>query len=564
MEIQDQKRNMDKNMSYDICVVGSGAGAGPIIYELSRAGYKVCVLEKGGIYNENDFSKDELTVRRPVYTPNLKDEFHVIEEQIDGKWERFPTYESGWSFWNGNILGGSSNFMSGFFHRLRPDDFKLESKYGKVKDANIVDWPISYEDMEKYYEKVERVIGVSGKVENHKFEIPRSTKNYPYKALEENKIVNLIDKSCEELGIKAIKTPRAIISEQKTHRNPCYYSNYCGSYPCSSGAKGSSRASLIKDALITNKVTIIPNAFVIKLNTNKQKKIETATYIDTKTGKKKEIKAKIFVVAAQAIETSRLLLNSKDENFPNGVGNSNGQVGKNFISTSGGLVTGTFDESNMNLVDLLTPGLFVNRAIFDWYYTPKFKTGMIELVFEHANPIRRASILRYQNGELLIGEELQNRIFNTFTKTRTLNMELFLDWTPNDDSFIDIDKEYKDKWGVPVAKLRIGNHKQDQIASEYLKDRAIEIFKKMGAKDIKYDISPLPASNLLAGGCRFGSDSKNSVLNKYCQSYEVNNLFVTDASFMPTGGSVPFTWTIYANSFRVADFIKENYKTLII
>ena len=550
-------------MIYDVCVIGSGAGAGPIIYELSRAGLKVCVLEKGDIYNEKDFSKDELVVRRSIYTPNLKDEYHTIEEKRENEWIKFPTYETGWSFWNGSLLGGSSNFMSGYFHRLKPNDFRLASTYGIPKNSNIVDWPISYDEMEKYYLKVEEVVGVSGKVQEYEFCEPRSTKEFPYPALAENKIVDLIDNSCKELGFKSIKTPRAIISKQKDHRNPCYYSNYCGSYPCSSGAKGSSRASLIKDALLTNNVTIIPNAFVIKLNTDKNKKIKSAVYL-SKEGNKKEIQAKLFVVAAQAVETSRLLLNSKDKNFPNGIANNSGNVGKNFLSSSGGVVSGTFDESNMNLKDLQEAGVFVNRSLLDWYYTKEFKGGVIDILFEHANPIRRASILRRNNDELVIGEALQNLIFEVFTKTRTLNMEIFLDWTPNDNSFISVDDKYKDKYGIPVANIRIGSHEQDMKISKFMEEKAIKLFEKMGAKNIVSDISPLPSSNLLAGGCRFGNDSKTSVLNKYCQAHEVSNLFVTDASFMPTGGSVPFTWTIYANSFRVADYIKYNWKNLII
>lgn len=550
-------------MIYDVCVVGSGAGAGPIIYELSQKGLKICVLEKGDIYNEKDFSKDELVVRKAIYTPNLKDEYHTIEEKRENEWIKFPTYESGWSFWNGNLLGGSSNFMSGYFHRLKPNDFRLASIYGIPKNSNVVDWPISYDEMELYYTKVEEVIGVSGQVQEYEFSEPRSTKDFPYEALKENKIVNLIDKACDDLNYKSIKTPRAIISKQKAHRNTCYYSNYCGSYPCSSGAKGSSRAALLKDALLTNNVTIIANANVIKLNTNKNKKIQSATYL-TKEGNKKEIKAKLFVVAAQAVETSRLLLNSKDENFPNGVANNSGNVGKNFLSSSGGIVSATFDETNMNLKDLQESGLFVNRSLLDWYYTKEFKGGVIDILFEHANPIRRASFLRWNKDELVIGEALQNAIFETFTKTRTLNMEIFLDWTPNDDSFISVDEKYKDKYGIPVANIRIGNHEQDMKVSKFMEEKAIKLFEKMGGKNIVSDISPLPSSNLLAGGCRFGDDAKTSVLNKYCQAHEVSNLFVTDASFMPTGGSVPFTWTIYANSFRVADYIKSNWENLII
>lgn len=549
-------------MMYDVCVIGSGAGAGPIIYELSQKGLKICVLEKGDIYNEKDFSKDEMVVRKSIYTPNLKDEYHTIEEFIDGSWQKFPTYETGWNFWNGSLLGGSSNFMSGYFHRLKPNDFKLASSYEVPKDSNIVDWPISYDDMEKYYEKVERVVGISGKVQEYEFSEPRSTKDFPYDALEENKIVDLIDKSCEELNYKSIKTPRAIITKQKGHRNPCYYSNYCGSYPCSSGAKGSSRASLIKDALLTNNVTIIPNAFVIKLNTNKDKKIISAVYL-TKKSSKKEIKAKLFVLAAQAVETSRLLLNSKDENFPWGVANNSLNVGKNFLSSSGGIVSASFDETNMNLKDLLTPGLFVNRSLMDWYYTKEFKAGTIDILFEHANPIRRASNLRWNEDELLIGENLQNKIFETFTKTRRLTIEIFTDWTPNDNSFISVDEKYKDKYAIPVANIRIGTNPQDLKASKFLEEKAIKLFEQMGGKDIKSEISQLPSGNLQAGGCRFGNNPKTSVLNKYCQAHEVSNLFVTDGSFMPTGGSVPFTWTIYANSFRVADYIKDNFENII-
>ena len=549
-------------MMYDVCVIGSGAGAGPIIYELSKKGLKVCVLEKGDIYTEKDFSKDEMVVRKSIYTPNLKDEYHTIEEFIDGSWQKFPTYETGWNFWNGSLLGGSSNFMSGYFHRLKPNDFKLASSYEVPKDSNIVDWPISYDDMEKYYEKVERVVGISGKVQEYEFSEPRSTKDFPYAALQENKIVDLIDKSCKELNYKSIKTPRAIITKQKGHRNPCYYSNYCGSYPCSSAAKGSSRASLIKDALLTNNVTIIPNAFVIKLNTNKDKKIISAVYL-TKKSSKKEIKAKLFVLAAQAVETSRLLLNSKDENFPNGVANNSLNVGKNFLSSSGGIVSASFDERNMNLKDLLTPGLFVNRTLMDWYYTKEFKAGTIDILFEHANPIRRASNLRWNEDELIIGEQLQNKIFENFTKTRRLNIEIFTDWTPNDNSFISVDEKYKDKYAIPVANIRIGTNPQDLKASKFLEEKAIKLFEQMGGKDIKSEISQLPSGNLQAGGCRFGNNPKTSVLNKYCQAHEVSNLFVTDGSFMPTGGSVPFTWTIYANSFRVADYIKDNFENII-
>jgi choline dehydrogenase-like flavoprotein len=549
-------------MTYDICIIGSGAGASPIAYEMAKEGKRVCILEKGAIYTEKDFSKDELAfVRRDIFTPNLNEEYHTIEEFIDEQWYKFPTYETGWSFWNGNMLGGSSNFMSGFFYRLKPNDFKLASTYGVAKGSNAVDWPISYDELEPYYDKVEKVIGVSGEVTPYEHQEPRSSKNFPYKPLQEHPIVKLIDSSCAKLNFTSIKTPRAIISEQKGQRNPCYYSNYCGSYACSSGAKSSGRASLLQEIIALPNVTIIGNAQVFKLNTDNHDNVTSASYF-TKAKTQKEIKAKIFVVACQAAESSRLLLNSKSKNFPKGLANNSGNVGKNFLSTGGGFLSGEFDQSNLPQDELMTTGFFVNRALKDWYFTKKFKGGMIELLFEHANPIKRANTLASTEEGVLWGKALQDKLHDDFTKKRRLSMEIFTDWTPNDNAFISVDDNYKDKYGIPVANIRIGAHKQDMQAAEFLAQKGIMLLKEMGAKNITKKLSPLPSQNLQAGGCRFGNDPKNSVLNKHCQAHEVKNLFVTDASFMPTGGSVPYTFTIYANSFRVADYIKEYSKTL--
>ncbi len=173
-------------MKYDVCIVGSGAGAGPVAYELSRAGKKVVVLEKGAFYAEENFSKDEIAFcRRSIVTPKLSDEYHMIEYFEAGKWISRSTAALGWDFWNGNVVGGFSNFMSGFFHRLHPKDFHLKSAFGAIEGANVADWPISYEELEPYYAKVEQVVGVSGKVTPHPFQEPRSTGDFPYPRTEE-------------------------------------------------------------------------------------------------------------------------------------------------------------------------------------------------------------------------------------------------------------------------------------------------------------------------------------------------------------------------------------------
>ncbi|HIP42148.1 MAG TPA: GMC family oxidoreductase [Campylobacterales bacterium] len=542
-------------MRYDICIVGTGAGASGVAYTLVMAGKKVVMLERGGFYKEQDFSKDEIAYcKRDIVTPNLKESYHTIENLEDEKWTKTPTYVTESSFFNGNIVGGSSNFMSGYFHRLKPVDFKLKSTYGAIKGANVVDWVIDYSELEPYYEKVERLVGVSAEVTPYKYHEPRSTKDFPYPPLDEHPISKLIDKSCYKLGFTPYKTPRAILSKPKGERNSCYYSNYCGSYGCSSGAKGSARASLLQPALKTGNLTIITHAFVKKLG-EKNAKVTEAIYIDTQTNKEHHIKAKIFVVAGQAVESCRLLLNSKSKSFPNGLANNSNQVGKNLIFSAGGVGTGQFDSDSMPLKELMVEGLFVNRSLCDWYEIDKMKGGIVDFLFEHANPISKASKQRWEKGELLWGEELQKKIFKKFTATKQLNFEVFNDWLPTDNCFVSVDEKYKDIYGVPVANIRIGSHPHDLKIGRLLAKKAEAVMREMGAKEVRSSMSSYPPANLQAGGCRFGDDPKSSVLNRYCQAHEVENLFVTDGSFMPTGGSVTYTWTIYANSFRIGDHI---------
>jgi len=406
------------------------------------------------------------------------------------------------------------------------------------------------------------LVGVSGKVTPYQYHEPRSTKKFPYPPLDEHPISKLIDKSCKKLGFVPYKTPRAILSKPKEERATCYYSNYCGSYPCSSGAKGSARASLLQPALKTGNLTIIPHAFVKKL-LEKESKVTQAIYIDTQTKKEHRIKADIFVVAGQAVESSRLLLNSKSTNFPNGLANNSDQVGKNLLFSGGGVGSGQFNAKSIPLKELMVEGLFVNRSLCDWYEIDKMKGGIVDFLFEHTNPISKASKQRWEGSKLLWGEELQDKIFKKFTATKQLNFEVFNDWLPTDNCFVSVDEKYKDVYGVPVANIRRGTHPQDLKIGELLAKKAIEVMKEMGATDIRSSMSSYPPANLQAGGCRFGDDPKTSVLNKHCQAHEVSNLFVSDGSFMPTGGSVTYTWTIYANSFRVGDYIVKNKDNII-
>ncbi len=552
-------------MMYDVCIIGSGAGGSPIAYELSNAGFNVVVLEKGKYYKEEDFTKDELAVsRRDMFTPNLQDEFHIINEyKPSGNFTRYSGKESGWNFWNGSMVGGSSNLMSGYFHRMKPNDFKLRSVYGKIRGANVVDWPISYEELEPYYKKVERVVGVSGRVVEHKYQEPRSSKEFPYKMLEVNGVTQWFDKACEEQGYDAIPTPRAVLSEDALGRKGCYYSNFCGSYGCASGAKGSARAALLQRC----KAEIISEAFVYKLESDTTK-VTKAYYYD-KANKSHTIEAKIFVLSAQAIESVRLLLNSKNKYFPRGLANSSGELGNNLVFSAGGSGSGRFVFEKLTQKqqkELMQVGLFFNRSLQEWYdYDDgcrKYKGGTIDFLFEHQNIISRANRELYdEEGNLLWGQALAERLHKRLTTSRVLTFEVFNDWLPTDNCNVRVDEKTKDKWGVPVGVINLNSHPHDLEVGEHLAKKAAELLKKMGALEVEYSISSAPPPNLVAGGCRFGKDPKTSVLDVDCKAHDLENLYVSDASFMPTGGSVPYTWTIYANSFRVAQKILATLKT---
>jgi len=571
-------------VDFDICIVGSGAGASPVAYTMAKAGAKVLVLEKGPWLTEKEFFKDELAISiHDAYNPKLSDEQHVIEEEYEDEegnsfWQGEATSDSGWTWWNGTVVGGSSNFMSGYFHRLKPIDFRLKSEFGAIKGANVADWPISYDELEPYYAMVEHEVGVSGRVVEHPHQEPRST-DFPYPPISEVPMSSWIDKAAKSIGYHAIPVPRAILSQPAMGRRSCEYSGYCSSYGCSSGAKGSGRAALLNHAVASGNCTIKANAKVYKIATDDTGKITGVHYYDGQ-GRQQSVSAKTYVVACQAVETSRLLLASTGEKFPNGLANNSGQVGKNLLFSGGGTGSGDFlyDQlSEQQVKDLKVVGPFINRALQDWYKIDdkafvganthgQAKGGTIDFLF-HQNPIARASGTQWgvdNEGEdkLLWGEELKQSIKQEFTTYKTLRFEVFNDWLPTDDCFVSLDDEVTDKWGDPVAKVRIGYHERDLEVGEYLSIKAEKLLVALGAKNISSSVSGYPATNLMAGGCRFGDDPKASVLDKNCQAHEVDNLYVTDGSFMPTGGSVPYTFTIYANAFRVAEYIKQQWLKL--
>ncbi|ABV38146.1 glucose-methanol-choline oxidoreductase [Shewanella sediminis HAW-EB3] len=559
---------MKNTNEFDICIVGSGVGAGPVAHELAKAGYRVGVLEKGKWFKETDFFKDEQLGRHRVFRSQFKDERHTLEEPNgDGTWSSETTAQ----FWGGNIVGGASNFMSGYFHRLKPQDFRLVSEFGEIEGANTVDWPIGYDELEPYYTKVEQLVGVSGKVVEHPHLEPRSTKDFPFPPTAEHPVAQRFDLACRALKLHPLPMARGILSVPFNGRLSCEYSGYCGSYGCHSGAKASSRAALLDNAVAGGNCEVITQAKVYRLNTDEAGRVSSADYFD-KDGESVRVLATIFVVACYSIESARLLLSSTGVKHPQGIGNSKGQVGKNLHCCAGGTGHGVFKLDKLKEFEarqLKIRGPFYNRALQDWYVIDDrsvsdkpIKGGTLDFVFDPPSPTAETAGLKWQGDNLLWGTPLKQKIKAHFTQSKDFKFEVFCDWLTNDECYVSLDPDEKDRWGQAVAKVRAGFHPHDEKVAQYLVDRGVEVMKAMGADEAWGNVFTSPTSNLVAGGCRFGNDPDTSVLDRNCRVHDCDNLYVTDGSFMPNGGSVTPTLTIYANAFRVADRILEEMKVL--
>lgn len=550
---------------FDVCVIGSGAGGGPIAAALAAAGRSVVVLEKGPWLGDKDFSKDDLASRRGVYASSRRDEPQVVETLEDEGWRARPTTGTGWDFWNGSLVGGASNLMSGYFHRLKPDDFRLRSAFGDLPGADVADWPIGYDDLEPWYARVERAVGVSGRAAPHPLADRRSTPDFPYPPLAEHPVAGWVDEACRALGLHPFQVPRAILSQDVPGRSACSYTGFCAEYGCATSAKGSSRAALLQGAVATGRCEIRPRCLARRLATDGAGRITHVDYLDGEA-RPRRVSARAYVLACQAIETARLLLLSAGPKHPQGLGNRSGLVGRNLLFSTAAWAQATLDLDRFDAAAqtaLASPVPWVNRAVQDFYAFAdpasgrRTKGGTLEFMLAHPNRIGQAvAAARAPEGGLLWGAPLKRSLEHAFRRTRDVVVEVFADWLPNPDCRVTLDPEVKDKWGLPVARVRVGKHPHNQRVADFLVGKGAEVLERLGGVDVFRSSRGAPSTNLVAGTCRFGTDPARSVLDPACRSHEVENLFVSDASFMPTGGSVPFTWTVYANAFRVAEAIR--------
>jgi|SoiMethySBSTD1v2_1073268.scaffolds.fasta_scaffold92592_2 choline dehydrogenase-like flavoprotein len=544
----------------DVVVVGSGAGGAPMALQLARAGLKVVLLEKGPRYSEAEFTHDEIAIsRRNFFMPLPWDEPHLWRVGQTGKYAR--TNDA----WTANCVGGGTVHMSGFFYRLKPVDFRMKSMLGAPAGSTVVDWPIRYEDLLPYYEQVEEEIGVSGVVTNHPWAEPRR-KPYPLPPLDEHPIAREIDRAGKKIGVHPYPTARAINSRPYRGRAGCIYCVFCGSYGCESGAKSSTHSTLIPLALQTGKVELRPRCMARSVEVSADGRAKSVVYIDEK-GELQEQPARIVVVSCTAVESARLLLNSRSPRWPKGLANDSGLVGKNLSFSGFGRSRASFriSKRKQSWPWLDDPAPFVQRSLSDHYVLPAStklgsrKGGAIGFLWEHPAPISQGIVLA-QGGRGAFGKELKER-FRVFRDSKVLQFETYAEWLPTAGTSVSVEDSVLDRYGLPVAAITIDRHPADLPVTRYLIERGEDLLRAM-EPDALWRVTEAGETTILQHGtCRFGNDPATSVLDRDCRAHTVPNLYVVDGSFMPTSGGNPNTLTIMANSYRVADRLVQRVKS---
>jgi choline dehydrogenase-like flavoprotein len=537
----------------DFAVIGSGSAGGILAKELSTAGFSVVVLEQGPYRKASDFTHDELSVL-------VRGELHGGESEVHGQTFRDDESKTAVRPMRSPIryartVGGSSVHFTANFWRLRPVDFKERSLLGPISGTNFADWPITYEELEPYYTKVDWEIGVSGAP--GPFDAPRS-KPFPMPPMPIKSSGVLLERGAAKLGLHAQHEPHAILSQPHNGRAGCISCGYCMFYGCEAGAKSSTLAAMIPLAEASGNCEIRPDATVIRIDTDANGRASQVVYLDL-NGVEQAQKAKAVVLSANGAESARLLLMSASTQNPDGLANSSGFVGRNLMHNCHAVANGVFEEP---LNDY--KGVQVSRIIHDFYETDEqrgfYGGGGID-----ARPLFSATPIFHTMAGLdpdipRWGAKFKDTMAHDFTRQMSVvgsTTSLALD-----RNNITLDPESTDAWGRPAIRETYRDHPDDLAMAAFLRERAAELLDAAGAtKSWRLPVTPTTGGEHLLGTCRMGDNPATSVVDSTHRSHDVPNLFICDGGSMVTSGRGQPTMTIMALAFRAADHIKAAAST---
>lgn len=582
--------------TYDAIIVGSGAGGGQAAYTLTMEGAKVLLLEAGRNYDPVRETPMFQTNRdAPLRGAGTSDKpFGFHDATIDGGWtvpgepytsaSSDPDQEFKW--WRARMLGGRTNHWGRIALRNGPYDFKP-----RTRDGLGFDWPISYDDVAPYYDKVEMLIGVYGTNEGLE-NTPNSPAGVLQPAPKPRLIEHLMRKGGKKIGVPFIPAHRAVLTQrldfdhipQKLHPNnakaqrvlreametrmACFWATPCGR-GCAIKANYQSTTVHLPPALATGNLDIIPNAMAREVSLDANGRADGVVFIDKTTRREYRVRGRIIVLAASACETVRLLLNSKSNRFPHGLANSSGKVGRYIMDTVGAGLMGQFPVLE-NTPPTNDDGAGGMHLYVPWWLYKEQLAGQLGFA--------RGYHIEPWGGRFMPGaggipaiDELTPGSYGKQLKTDARRFYGSFggfsgrgEMIPNENSYCEIHPDLKDKWGIPVLRFhwQWSQHEIGQCA--HMQRTFADLVSAMGGRlignptmDGRQAIAKGGEIIHEVGGAMMGADASNSVTNEWCQTWDVKNLFLTDgAPFVSNADKNP-TLTIMALAWRAADHMLE-------
>ncbi|HEV7403179.1 MAG TPA: GMC family oxidoreductase [Chthoniobacteraceae bacterium] len=573
---------------YDAIIVGSGAAGGMSAYVLSKAGLKVLMLEAGRNYDPITetpmFETPKDAPLRGAPTPDKH--FGYFDSTVQGGWsvpnEPYMVRRSdqpGWHeatdinhhgtkqnfmWWRPRMLGGRTNHWGRIALRMGPYDFKP-----KARDGLGLDWPINYEDLAPWYDQTEALIGVYGSNEGLE-NTPDSSPGVLQPPPKPRGYELLIKRGAGKLGIPVVPSHQAILTRAINGRAACFYATDCGR-GCSIKANFQSTTVLIPPAVETGNLDVITDAMVREVTIDKTGKATGVHYVDKATGQDLHAKARVVILSASGCESARILLNSKSALFPNGLANTSGKIGRYLMDSVGTGVSGHIPAMESCPPHNEDGASAMHMYIPWWQYKEQLagKLGFARGYHVELGGGRRMPTMSNPAPEKLTGGSYGRQFKEDARRYYGSHVSLTGrgEMIPNEKSFCEIHPEVKDKWGIPVLRFHWEWSEHEIKQAAHMQKTFVEIIEAMGGKpDAPAETDGAKA--ILAGGTIIhevgttcmGFTKNDSVVNQWCQTWDVPNLFVTDSGPFVSNADKNPTLSILALAMRSCSHLAEEMK----
>jgi choline dehydrogenase-like flavoprotein len=534
---------------WDAVVVGSGAGGGVLAHRLAQSGMRVLVLEKGPRLPPRSLVPDEIgSCLRDAFVPHVADDPHVLVESGRAK--------KSFQGWTSCCVGGGTVHMSAMLYRMHREDFDAATRYGAVPGSTLIDWPISYDDLRPFYDRIQNFLGLSGATGKNPFDPPADP--YPQSPLAVHPAALAIDRAATSLDLHPFPTPRGILTAPRDGRTACVACGYCGAYACPVGAKASTVDTFLKKAESTERCRVVPGATVVEIVEDASGRARAVLVLD-RLGERHKVEASWIVLAASAVESARLLLLSRSARRPSGLGNDSAQVGRNLAVMLEAAGRASFEYPSPLFPREVDVSPFINRSLQDRYIDagapgPYPKVGTLVLERAHWNPIQRARRAAHEGG-VVMGRALTERIDRSLRRQRDIAYESFVEMLPRPGAAVRLDDHTKDGAGLPAARITIDDFPGERERAARIAALAQAVLERLGPLAIAQD-TPLGRTYFLqVGTCRMGRDVSSSTCDARGRVHGTERLVICDGGALPSMGGVPPTFTIMANALRIAEHI---------